>query len=61
MNQKDNSLAQKAAGEILSLITEGKLDTTFLITHTFPLARAEEAYALFERRDDGVMKVALVP
>ena len=48
-------------GEILSLIAEGKLDTTFLITHTFPLARAEEAYALFERRDDGVMKVALVP
>ena len=45
--------------EILQLIAEGKIDTTPLITHRFPLAEAEEAYRLLESRQDGVMKVAL--
>ena len=45
--------------EILRLIAEGKLDTTPLITHRFPLSRIEEAYRLFENRADGVIKVAI--
>ena len=45
--------------ELLSLIQEGKLDTTPLITHTFPLSRIQEAYDLFEQRRDGVIKVAI--
>ena len=45
--------------EILQLIAEGKIDTTPLITHRFPLAEAEEAYRVFESRQGGVMKVAL--
>jgi threonine dehydrogenase-like Zn-dependent dehydrogenase len=45
--------------EILSLIKEGKIDTTPLITHTFPLFRIDEAYRLFESQEDGVMKVAI--
>lgn len=49
------------AAEILSLIARGKLSATALITHTYPLSRADEAYALFESGADGVMKVALVP
>lgn len=48
-------------GEILSLIADGKLDVSPLITHTFPLSRADEAYRLFAEKADGVMKVALVP
>ncbi|HIW14793.1 MAG TPA: alcohol dehydrogenase [Firmicutes bacterium] len=47
--------------EILSLIAQGQLDTTPLITHTFPLQQVEQAYALFEERRDGVIKVALKP
>ena len=47
--------------EILRLIVQGKLDTTPLITHTFPLQQVEQAYALFEERRDGVIKVALKP
>ena len=43
----------------LRLIAEGKLDTQPLITHTYPLSRIEEAYALFENRRDGVIKVAV--
>ena len=45
--------------EILSLIAQGKIDTTPLITHRFPLSRIEEAYDVFENRKDGVIKVAL--
>lgn len=47
------------AKEILSLISEGKLDASALITHTFNLSQAPEAYALFASHRDGVMKVAL--
>ena len=45
--------------EILKLIEAGKIDTTPLITHTFPLSRIAEAYRLFESKEDGVIKVAL--
>ncbi len=45
--------------EILRLIAEGKLDTTPFITHTFALKDVEKAYQLFEKRMDGVIKVAL--
>ena len=47
--------------EILRLIEEGRIDTTPLITHTFPLERIEEAYDLFENHRDGVIKVAVEP
>ncbi|MEG3030612.1 MAG: alcohol dehydrogenase, partial [Oscillospiraceae bacterium] len=45
--------------ETLRLIAEGKLDTTPLITHTFPLSEIEAAYQLFEGKQDGVIKVAI--
>ena len=45
--------------EILSLIAQGELDTTALITHTFPLAEIGAAYTLFEARGDGVIKIAI--
>lgn len=45
--------------EILSLIDEGKIDTTPLITHSFPLSQIKEAYRLFEDKADGVIKVAI--
>ena len=46
-------------GEILELISQGKLDTEPLITHTYPLKEIAAAYDLFENRRDGVMKVAI--
>lgn len=46
--------------EILRLIEQGLIDTTPLITHHFPLSRIEEAYQLFENKQDGVIKVAIV-
>ena len=40
----------------LTLIA-GKIDTTHLITHTYSLASVQDAYSLFERRAEGVIKV----
>lgn len=48
-------------GEILELISQKKIDTTPLITHTFALKDIEKAYALFENRQDNVIKVAIKP
>ncbi len=45
--------------ETLALIAQGKLDTEPLITHTYPLSRIAEGYALFENKRDGVIKVAV--
>ena len=47
--------------EILRLISEGKLDASPLITHTFALKDIAKAYALFESGKDGVLKVAVRP
>ena len=45
--------------EILRLIEAGKIDTTPLITHRFPLRDIEEAYRIFENKLDGVIKIAI--
>ena len=45
--------------ETLALIEQGKIDTTPLLTHTFPLKDIAAAYDLFENRRDGVIKVAI--
>lgn len=45
--------------EILNLIEEGRIDTTPLITHRFPLKEIEEAYRIFENKLDGVIKIAI--
>lgn len=47
--------------EILKLIEEKKIDTTPLITHTFPLKEIEAAYDIFENRKDHVIKIAIRP
>ena len=45
--------------EILSLIENGKIDTEPLITHSFPLSCIDEAYRIFENKENGVIKVAI--
>ena len=47
-------------GEILSLIEQGKIDTTPLITHEYPLKDIEKAYEIFEKRQENVIKIAIV-
>ena len=45
--------------EILSLIEQGLIDTTPLITHRYRLEDIEEAYHMFENKEDNVIKVAI--
>ena len=45
--------------EVLRLIEAGKIDTTPLITHRFPLSKIDDAYRIFENKSDGVIKVAI--
>ena len=45
--------------QVLKLIEQGKIDTTPLITHRFPLSQIEEAYRIFENKEDGVIKIAI--
>ena len=47
--------------EILTLIEQGKIDTTALITHRYPLKDIEEAYRIFENKLDGVIKIGIEP
>ena len=47
--------------EILQLIGEGRIDTTPLITHRYALSEIEEAYHLFEAKEEGVIKIAIHP
>lgn len=46
--------------EILSLIRQGKIDTTPLITHRFPLSEIDRAYEIFENKEQNVIKVAII-
>ena len=46
--------------EVLRLIEQGRIDTTPLITHCFPLNEIEEAYNIFENKSDGVIKVVII-
>ena len=45
--------------KIMQLIADGKINTTHLITHRYPLSRIMEAYDLFASRKDGVIKIAV--
>ena len=46
---------------LLRILDAGLLDTTPIITHTMSLDKGVEAYELFEKRLDNVIKVALKP
>ncbi len=46
--------------EILSLIEQGKIDTTPLITHKYALKDIEKAYEIFEKREENVIKIAII-
>jgi threonine dehydrogenase-like Zn-dependent dehydrogenase len=52
---------QKYLRELLGLIEEGKLDTTFLISHRLPLEQAAEGYANFRNKQNEWTKVVLKP
>ena len=46
---------------LMAMISSGRMDFSPLITHRFALDDIKDAYDLFSRQGDGVMKVALFP
>jgi 2-desacetyl-2-hydroxyethyl bacteriochlorophyllide A dehydrogenase len=46
---------------LLSLVRNGRLDPTQLITHHLPLAEGERAYELFAGRQEECLKIVLTP
>jgi threonine dehydrogenase-like Zn-dependent dehydrogenase len=47
--------------QLLKLIEEGKIDPSFVITHTAPLEKGPELYQTFRDKKDGCIKVVLKP
>lgn len=45
--------------KIIELISEGKLNTNFLITHKFNINNIKEAYNFFESKQDNCLKIAI--
>jgi S-(hydroxymethyl)glutathione dehydrogenase / alcohol dehydrogenase len=49
------------ADHLVDLVASGKLRADDIITHRMPLAEAPRAYQLFNRKEDGCVKVVLHP
>jgi threonine dehydrogenase-like Zn-dependent dehydrogenase len=52
---------QKYTRKLLAMIEEGKLDTTFLISHHLPLSEAPRGYKNFKEKQNEWTKVVLKP
>lgn len=52
---------QRYTRHLLSLIEDGKIDPSFVVTHRVPLSRAPEMYETFVEKRDGCIKVVLDP
>jgi threonine dehydrogenase-like Zn-dependent dehydrogenase len=48
-------------GDLLRLIEEGKIDPSFVITHTVGLEQGPDMYKVFRDKQDGCIKVVLKP
>lgn len=46
---------------LMALVASGRIDLSALVTHRFALDDVRDAYELFSRQQDGVLKVALFP
>jgi threonine dehydrogenase-like Zn-dependent dehydrogenase len=52
---------QKFMPDLLQMILDGKLDTTFLISHRLDLEEAPKGYKMFKEQQNEVTKVVLKP
>jgi threonine dehydrogenase-like Zn-dependent dehydrogenase len=52
---------QRYLKPLLGLIEQGRIDPSFVISHTLPLEKAPEAYAMFRDKQDECIKVVLKP
>lgn len=52
---------QRYLPKLLQLVEEGKIDPSFVITHTAPLEQGPDLYKTFRDKEDGCIKVVLKP
>lgn len=52
---------QESRPRLLAMVERGDLDLTFAFSHTLPLSEAARAYRLFDRKEDGALKILLKP
>ena len=52
---------ERYMGKLLNIIAEGKMDPSFIVTHTLPLDQAPHGYDIFTNRTDNCIKVLLKP
>jgi threonine dehydrogenase-like Zn-dependent dehydrogenase len=52
---------QRYLGPLLELIEHGKIDPSFIVTHTLPLSEAPQGYKMFRDKEDSCIKVVLKP
>lgn len=45
--------------KLLQLISDGKINTDFLITHSYPLEDIKKAYEVFRQKQDNCIKIAI--
>jgi threonine dehydrogenase-like Zn-dependent dehydrogenase len=53
--------AQNYLAPLLARIEKGDIDPSFVITHRVPLAEAPQAYKIFRDKEDGCIKVFMIP
>jgi len=53
--------AQSYVDRIMRMIIENRISATDLITHTLPLAMAQHAYEIFDKKEDNCIKVVMKP
>lgn len=58
---KTGGVDANSCEEIMTMIQNGKIDTTCLITHKRPLNDVMEGYRIFENKLDGVIKWVITP
>lgn len=52
---------EKYSKPFLEMIGEGKIDTTYVISHRLPLEQAPVGYKMFKEKQDEVTKAVLKP
>jgi alcohol dehydrogenase len=52
---------QGSRPRLLAMVESGALDLKFAFSHTLPLSEAVRAYDLFDKRENGTLKILLKP
>jgi len=52
---------QRYMAPLLEKVEAGEIDPSFVITHKMPLSAAPEGYKMFRDKEDGCIKVVLIP